>query len=49
MENFKSGTTQVVVGTDCFTWGVNVPDIQNVVVFGLSSFSKLVQQVGQAG
>jgi superfamily II DNA helicase RecQ len=50
MENFRSGTTRVVVGTDCFTWGVDVPDIRNVVVFGLpSSFSKLVQQIGRAG
>ena len=49
MENFKSGTTQVVVGTDCFTWGVDVPDIRNVAAFGLSLFSKLVQQVGWAG
>lgn len=50
MENFKSGTTRVVVGTDCFTWGVDVPDIQNVVVLGLSSsFSKLVQQIGRVG
>ena len=50
MQNFRSGTTRIVIGTDCFTWGVDVPDIRNVVVFGLpSSFSKLVQQIGQAG
>jgi superfamily II DNA helicase RecQ len=50
MENFCSDATQIVVGTDCFTWGVDVPDIRNVVVFGLpSSFSKLVQQIGRAG
>jgi hypothetical protein len=50
MENFRSGTTRIVIGTDCFTWGVDVPDIRNVVVFGLpSSFSKLVQQIGRAG
>jgi len=43
MENFRSGATRIVIGTDCFTWGVDVPDIRNVVVFGLpSSFSKLV-------
>lgn len=50
MENFRSGLTRIVIGTDCFTWGVDVPDIRNVVVFGLpSSFSKLVQQIGRAG
>ena len=50
MENFRLGTTRIVIGTDCFTWGVDVPDIRNVVVFGLpSSFSKLVQQIGRAG
>ena len=50
MQNFRSGATRIVVGTDCFTWGVDVPDIRNVVVFGLpSSFSKLVQQIGRAG
>ena len=50
MEGFRSGITRIVVGTDCFTWGVDVPDIRNVVVFGLpSSFSKLVQQIGRAG
>lgn len=48
--NLLSGTTRIVVGTDCFTWGVDVPDIRNVVVFGLpTSFSKLVQQIGRAG
>jgi len=50
MEGFRSGITRIIVGTDCFTWGVDVPDIRNVVVFGLpSSFSKLVQQIGRAG
>ena len=50
MQNFRLGTTRIVIGTDCFTWGVDVPDIRNVVVFGLpSSFSKLVQQIGRAG
>lgn len=50
MESFRSGATRIVIGTDCFTWGVDVPDIRNVVVFGLpSSFSKLVQQIGRAG
>ena len=50
MQNFRSGTTRIVIGTNCFTWGVDVPDIRNVVVFGLpSSFSKLVQQIGRAG
>ena len=50
MENFRSGTTRIVIATDCFTWGVDVPDVRNVVVFGLpSSFSKLVQQIGRAG
>lgn len=50
MERFKSGTTRIVVATDCFTWGVDVADIRNVVVFGLpSSFSKLVQRIGRAG
>jgi superfamily II DNA helicase RecQ len=50
MQNFRSGTTRIVIGTDCFTWGVDVPDIRNVIVFGLpSSFSKLVQQIGRAG
>ena len=48
--NSFAGTTRIVIGTDCFTWGVDVPDIRNVVVFGLpSSFSKLVQQIGRAG
>ena len=47
MEDFRLGDTQIVVGTDCFTWGVDFPDIRNIVVFGLpSSFSKLVQQLG---
>ena len=50
MERFKSGETRVIVATDCFTWGVDIVDIRNVVVFGLpSSFSKLVQQIGRAG
>jgi superfamily II DNA helicase RecQ len=50
MQNFRLGTTRIVIGTNCFTWGVDVPDIRNVVVFGLpSSFSKLVQQIGRAG
>jgi len=50
MERFRLGTTRIIVASDCFTWGVNVPDIRNVVLFGLpSSFSKLVQQVGRAG
>jgi superfamily II DNA helicase RecQ len=50
MERFRSGTTRVVVVSDCFTWGVDVPNIRQVIVFDLpSSFSKLVQQIGQAG
>ena len=50
MQNFQLGTTRIIIGTDCFTWGVDVPDIRYVVVFGLpSSFSKLVQQIGRAG
>ena len=50
MERFRLGTTRIIVASDCFTWGVDVPDIRNVIVFGLSSsFSKLVQQVGRAG
>jgi len=50
MERFRSGTTRIIVASDCFTWGVDVPDIRQVVVFDLpSSFSKLVQQVGRAG
>lgn len=50
MERFRSGITRIIVASDCFTWGVDVPDIRQVVVFGLpSSFSKLVQQMGRAG
>ena len=50
MERFQLGTTRIIVASDCFTWGVDVPDIRNVILFGLpSSFSKLVQQVGRAG
>lgn len=50
MERFRLGTTRIVVASDCFTWGVDVPDIRNVILFGLpSSFSKLVQQIGRAG
>jgi superfamily II DNA helicase RecQ len=50
MERFRLGTTRIIVATDCFTWGVDVPDIRNVVLFGLpSSFSKLIQQIGRAG
>jgi len=50
MDRFREGTTRIIVASDCFTWGVDVPDVRNVVVFGLpSSFSKLVQQMGRAG
>jgi len=50
MERFRSGTTRIIVASDCFTWGVDVPDIRQVIVFDLpSSFSKLVQQMGRAG
>lgn len=50
MERFRLGTTRIIVASDCFTWGVDVPDIRNVILFGLpSSFSKLVQQIGRAG
>lgn len=50
MERFRSGTTRIIVASDCFTWGVDVADIRNVVLFGLpSSFSKLIQQIGRAG
>jgi len=50
MERFRSGATRIVVASDCFTWGVDVPDIRQVIVFDLpSSFSKLVQQIGRAG
>ena len=50
MERFRSGTTRIIIASDCFTWGVDVPDIQQVIVFDLpSSFSKLVQQMGWAG
>ena len=50
MERFRSGTTRIIIASDCFTWGVDVPDIRQVVVFDLpSTFSKLVQQMGGAG
>ena len=50
MDRFRTGTTWIIVASDCFTWGVDVADIRNVVLFGLlSSFSKLVQQIGRAG
>ena len=50
MERFRSGTTRIIVASDCFTWGVDVPDIRQVIMFDLpSSFSKLVQQLGRAG
>ena len=50
MERLRAGTTRIIVASDCFTWGVDVADIRNVVLFGLpSSFSKLVQQIGRAG
>ena len=50
MERFREGTTRIIVASDCFTCGSDFTDIRNVVVFGLpSSFSKLVQQIGQAG
>lgn len=50
MERFRAGTTRIIVASDCFTWGVDVPDVRNVILFGLpSSFSKLVQQIGRAG
>ena len=50
MERFRSGTTRIIIASDCFTWGVDVPDIWQVIMFDLpSSFSKLVQQMGQAG
>jgi hypothetical protein len=50
MEKFRLGTTRIIVASDCFTWGVDVPDIRNVILFGLpSSFSKLTQQIGRAG
>ena len=50
MESFRAGTTRIVIATDCFTWGVDVPDIRNVILFDLpASFSKLVQQIGRAG
>lgn len=50
MERFQSGTTRIIVASDCFTWGVDIADIRNVILFGLpSSFSKLVQQIGRAG
>ena len=50
MERFRLGTTQIIVASDCFTWGVDVPDVRNVILFGLpSSFSKLVQQIGRVG
>ena len=50
MERFRSGSTRIIIASDCFTWGVDVPDIRQVVVFDLpSSFSKLVQQIGRAG
>lgn len=50
MERFRSGSTRIIIASDCFTWGVDVPDIRQVIVFGLpSSFSKLVQQMGRAG
>ena len=50
MKRFRSGTTRIIVASDCFTWGVDVPDIRQVIVLDLpSSFSKLVQQLGRAG
>lgn len=50
MKRFQSGTTRIIVASDCFTWGVDVPDIRQVIVLDLpSSFSKLVQQLGRAG
>jgi len=50
MERFRSGSTRIIIASDCFTWGVDVPDIRQVIVFDLpSSFSKLVQQIGRAG
>jgi hypothetical protein len=30
MERFRSGATRVIVASDCFTWGVDVPDIRQV-------------------
>ena len=50
MERFRSGSTRIIIASDCFTWGVDVPDVRQVIVFDLpSSFSKLVQQIGRAG
>ena len=30
MERFRSGATRIIVASDCFTWGVDVPDIRQV-------------------
>ena len=30
MEKFRSGATRIIVASDCFTWGVDVPDIRQV-------------------
>ncbi|KAF9790851.1 P-loop containing nucleoside triphosphate hydrolase protein [Thelephora terrestris] len=50
MERFRTGTTRIIVASDCFTWGVDVSDIRQVIVFDVpSSFLKLVQQMGRAG
>lgn len=30
MNRFRSGATRIIVASDCFTWGVDVPDIRQV-------------------
>ncbi|TFK45360.1 P-loop containing nucleoside triphosphate hydrolase protein [Heliocybe sulcata] len=48
MDNLRSGKHRIIVASESFTYGVDVSDIEYVVIFGLArSLSRMVQEIGR--
>ncbi|KAG9219887.1 hypothetical protein CCMSSC00406_0010059 [Pleurotus cornucopiae] len=50
IQEFREGTTRVLVGTDTLTCGMDVSDIEEVIILGVPPTpERLTQQIGRAG